>query len=163
MTHSTKLPILFAFAALLTWITMAGYVMAGQVKNVKGQTLYVPVYTYIHHGDREGKIKLTATLSIRNISPDASLTVPAVDYFGSDGKKIRSYLKEPVMLAPLATTRYIVKESDLEGGLGTSFIVTWQSDTPIPPPVVQAVMIGAESTQGISFVTNGRAITEVVK
>ena len=161
MKYSKKLPILFAFAALFFSLTFTGSVSAGQTKAVKGQTLYVPVYTYIYYGDREGKIKLTATLSIRNISPDAPLKITTIDYVGSDGKKIRSYVKEPITLAPLTATRYLVKESDLEGGLGTSFIVTWQSGNPIPPPVVQAVMIGAESTQGISFVTNGRVITEI--
>lgn len=160
MIRRNKLLIILAFAATLTWMTVTGSASAEQARFVKGQTLYVPVYTYIHYGDREGKLKLTVTLSIRNISPDAPLTLSTLEYMDRDGKKIRSYLKDPITVGPFASVRYAIKESDLEGGLGTSFIVTWQSDTPIPGPVVQAVMIGAESTQGISFVTNGRIITE---
>jgi hypothetical protein len=163
MIRRNILPLVLVFAAVFTWMTFSGPASADQAQTAKGQTLYVPAYTYINYGDRQGKIKLNVTLSIRNISLDTPITVSTVDYIGGDGKKIRSYLKQPIALQPLASGQYAIKESDLEGGLGTGFLVTWQSDSPVPPPVVQAVMIGAESTQGISFVTHGRVIVEQKK
>ncbi|MGD8963712.1 MAG: DUF3124 domain-containing protein, partial [Desulfobacterales bacterium] len=63
-------------------------------------------------------------------------------------------------LKAMATTRYILTEGDTTGGSGANFLVKWQSKTKINPPLIEAVMIGTRSGQGISFVSRGQVISE---
>ena len=133
---------------------------AGQIRLSRGQTVYVPIYSHIYGGDRERPFYLTAICSIRNTDPDRSITIEAVDYYDSDGKLIQNYLKAPVVLKPLASSRYVVKESDTGGGSGANFLVRWKSNNPVNPAIVEGVMIGTKMQQGISFVSRGQVIAE---
>jgi len=126
----------------------------------RGQLIYVPVYSHIYSGDRELPFLLTAILSIRNTDPQHSITVIAADYYDSEGKLIRKYLEKPINLNALASARYIVRESDKSGGSGANFLVRWRADTDVNHPIVEAVMIGTKSKQGISFVSPGTVIRE---
>ena len=58
----------------------------------------------------------------------------------------------------LASIRYVVAERDVEGGSGANFLVRWEAAQPINAPVVESVMIGAQSGQGISFTSQAREI-----
>jgi len=125
----------------------------------KGQTVYVPVYSHIYSGDREMPFYLTATLSIRNTDPRHPIALTAVDYYDSAGSLIRAYLERPTQINPLASTRYVVKESDKGGGSGAKFIVKWESDQEVNVPIIESVMIGAQTQQGISFTSRGQVMT----
>jgi hypothetical protein len=127
---------------------------------VHGQTLYVPVYSEIPYGDRDRTLELAATLSIRNMDRKVAMTIQQVDYYDAQGKQVRSYVQEPRVLPPLATAEFIIKASDRIGGISASFLVVWESRMPCVPPVVEAVMIGTVSTQGISFLSQGRVVEE---
>ena len=124
----------------------------------KGQTLYVPAYSHIYIGHKATPYKLTVTLSIRNIDPDLPFTLFAVDYHGTEGSLIKHYLDKPITIAPMATARYVVPSPDKTGGSGANFIVKWNSTTPLNPPIVEAIMIGTQSQQGISFTSRGQEI-----
>ncbi|MFH1153249.1 MAG: DUF3124 domain-containing protein [Pseudomonadota bacterium] len=123
-----------------------------------GQTLYVPAYSHIYAGSRETPFLLTVTLSIRNIDPENPITVAAVDYYETQGKFLRKYLDKPVVLKPLESIQYIVPEKDRAGGSGANFMVVWNSGRPVNPPIVETVMIGTQSQQGISFTSRGQMI-----
>jgi hypothetical protein len=123
-----------------------------------GQTLYVPVYSHVYYGDKGRRINLTVTLSIRNTDPGETMTVTSVKYFDTEGKLLREYLESPLNIKPLSATRFLVDESDIEGGSGASFIVRWVNSKDMNEPIVQGVMIGAMANQGISFLTEGRAM-----
>jgi hypothetical protein len=129
-------------------------------KRVRSQLLYVPSYSHIYLQDLERTINLTATLSIRNTSPDYSITVTRADYYDNDGNHVESYLSDERTLGPLASTAYVVELGDLRGGVGANFLVGWQSEEAVPPPVVEAVMITGASSQGISFLTSARVLYE---
>jgi hypothetical protein len=126
----------------------------------KGQTVYIPVYSHIYSGDRERRFYLTATLSIRNIDPSQSILISAVDYYDSDGKIIKHYLTQPLELPPIASTRFVVKESDKAGGSGANFIVTWKASQMVNSPILEAVMVSTQMSQGISFISRGRVIAD---
>ncbi len=133
---------------------------AAQLLKVKGQTLYVPIYSHIYSGDRERPTYLAATVSIRNTDPVHAIQLEVVDYFGSEGKRIRRYLENPITLKPMASTRYVVSESDKAGGSGANFIVRWKSDQPVNPPIAEGIMISTASQLGISFTSRGQVIQE---
>ena len=153
--HAVKIVIL---AALIAVPVSAKIGEAGGLST--GQSVYVPIYSHIYSGDREHPFLLTAIVSIRNIDPQHRITVLAVDYFDSDGNLLRKYLQQPVELAPMASIRYVVGESDKGGGSGAKFIVKWQSSTKVNAPIIEGVMIGTKMQQGISFVSRGQPILE---
>jgi hypothetical protein len=131
-----------------------------QVKLLKGQTIYAPAYSHIYHGDREQPFYLTVTLSIRNTDPDRPITIVSLEYYDTDGKLIKRYLKNEVKLGAMASTRYVVKESDRAGGSGANFIVRWKSDEKVTEPIVESIMISTQTQQGVSFTSRGQAIEE---
>ena len=145
------------FVFTLTFPLPAG----SQTKLLKGQTIYVPAYSHIYHGDKEQPFYLTVTLSIRNTDPDHSITIVSVEYYDKDGKLIKRYNENEIKLGNLASTRYIVKESDKAGGSGANFIVKWKSDAKVTEPIVESIMISTQTQQGVSFTSRGQAIREV--
>jgi len=124
----------------------------------KGQLVYVPVYSHVYYGDYERKILLTGILSLRNTDPTHAITIVKADYYDSDGKLIKSYLPQPITLKPMASTRFVVKESDTKGGSGANFLVQWRAETAVNEPIMEGVMIGAAGQQGISFTSRGKAL-----
>jgi len=151
-------PALAAFLCLaLSW-TPAG--AESSVPLSVGQTVYVPAYSHIYGGNRERPFYLAVTLSIRNTDPNHPLTVRSADYFDSAGNRVKTYLKDPLELGPMASTRIGVKESDKAGGSGANFLVMWESGTKVTPPIIESVMIGTQTQQGISFTSRGRVIRE---
>ena len=124
----------------------------------KGQTIYVPAYSHIYSGDQERPFLLTVTVSIRNIDPKYPLTVTTVDYYETQGKLLKKFLTSSVALKPLESIRYVIPQTDKTGGSGANFIVEWKSDNLVNPPIVETVMIGTQSQQGVSFTSRGQPI-----
>jgi len=123
-----------------------------------GQTIYVPAYSHIYIGNNEQQFLLTITLSIRNIDPKHSIKITLVDYYETQGQLLNKYIAKPVILKPLESLRYVIPEKDKTGGSGANFIVEWSADTLVNPPVVESIMIGASSQQGVSFTSRGRVV-----
>ena len=126
----------------------------------KGQILYVPVYSNIYSGPKKIPFNLATILSIRNTDMSNSIKIIAADYYDTKGKLIRKYYPQPITLAPLESTDIFIPEEDTAGGSGANFIVKWNSKKEVNVPIVESVMIGMKSGQGISFVTPGQEIKE---
>jgi len=136
---------------------------AGSAENIQlsaGQTVYVPIYSHIYSGVKARPFDLAATLSVRNTNLKSSIIIVSVKYYDSAGKLIKDYLDRPIELNALASTRYIIKEDDKAGGSGANFIVIWQSEIRVNPPIIESVMIGTHSGQGISFVSRGQVLKD---
>jgi hypothetical protein len=73
---------------------------------------------------------------------------------------MQNYLDSGEQIKPLASTSFVIEERDLRGGVGANFIVDWQSEAPIIPPVIEAVNISTTQQQGISFLSVGRVLQE---
>ena len=123
-----------------------------------GQTVYVPAYSHIYSGNREIPFLLTVTLSIRNVDLNNQITINAIDYYETQGRLLEKYIDNPVILKPLESLRFVIPEKDESGGSGANFIVEWQSDIPVNPPIIESIMIGTKQQQGISFLSRGRPI-----
>jgi Protein of unknown function (DUF3124) len=147
-------------AALLLFLSGFLGETPAEVNSVRGQTLYVPVYSEIPYGDRDQTLALTVTLSIRNIDRKVAVMARKVDYYNAKGELVRSYAQEPRVLPPLAAVEFVIKASDRSGGISAGFIVEWESEHLCVPPAVEAVMISTASTQGISFSSQARVVEE---
>lgn len=121
-----------------------------------GQSVYVPVYSHIFSQDGGREVDLAVTLSVRNTDPARSITVAPIRYYDSAGRLVRTY--EGGLLGPLASRAYVVDEGDRTGGVGANFVVQWEAEGAVSPPVVEGVMISTASSQGISFVSRGRVV-----
>jgi hypothetical protein len=124
----------------------------------KEQTIYVPAYSHIYSGDRESPFLLTVTISIRNIDMKQSIKITNVDYYETQGNLLKKMMELPVTLKPLESIRYVIPEKDKAGGSGANFIVKWESDKLVNPPIVESIMIGTQNQQGVSFTSRGQAI-----
>lgn len=123
-----------------------------------GQTIYVPVYSSVVYGNRGRTLNITTMLSVRNTDQRVPITLMEVRYVDEHGKTVRSYLDGPRQLPPLGSAQFVVEESDTLGGSGPAFIVVWRAASPVSQPLAQGVMIGTVSSQGISFITEGKVI-----
>jgi len=150
--------ILGAVILLAGWATTAG--ASSDIVLSAGQTVYVPIYSHIYSGLKGRPFNLAATLSIRNTDPRHSLTLVSIKFYDSDGKLVKEYLDKPGELKAMASTRYILTEADTGGGSGANFLVKWKSKTNVNQPIIEGVMIGTRSGQGISFVSRGNVIKD---
>ena len=131
-----------------------------QVRLSAGQTVYVPVYANVFSGPKALPFHLAAMLSIRNTDPFHPLKVTTIEYYDNDGRLVKKYLDKPLNLGPLASSHTYIKEGDDGGGFGANFIVRWDAAKEINAPIIESVMIGAKSGQGISFISQGQVISE---
>lgn len=156
--NTRRIRIFFFFLCLtvLVGITTA----FPQVRRIKGQVVYVPVYSHIYYGDRENYFLLSSTLSIRNTDFNQPMVLGTLEYFNTEGVLLEKMISTPVTIKPLETVRFVIKESDTRGGSGAKFIVRWHSVRPVNEPIIEAVMIGTRNQQGISFTSRGVVITE---
>ena len=146
---------LFTLLLVITWHTAHGEEFPALSQ---GQTLCAPAYSHIYVGNREKPFLLTVTLHVRNVDLKHPITVKSVDYYDSRGNLLKKYLARPLTLKPLESSRHIVPQNEKKGGAGANFIVVWSADKAVNQPIVETVMIGAESQQGISFTSRGQVI-----
>ena len=150
----------FVLALMVTGIITSAGRAAGDIQLSMGQSVYVSIYSHIYSGRKARPFDLAAILSIRNTDIHQPVTIVSVKYYDTDGKLLKEYLDEPLELKALASTRYIIMEGDKTGGSGANFIVKWKSKIRVTAPIIEAVMIGTHSGQGISFVSRGQVIEE---
>jgi hypothetical protein len=139
---------------------VARFPLEADFRAAAGQTIYVPVYSHVYTSNDARPFDLAVTLSVRNTDRGRPIVVTSVRYHDRDGRPVRDYLKVPVRIAPLASMDFFVEERDTTGGFSASFLVEWVAAERVTAPVVEAVMIGTASTQGISFTCPGRVVAE---
>ncbi|MBI9078513.1 MAG: DUF3124 domain-containing protein [Pseudodesulfovibrio sp.] len=150
----------FIFALILIAIASSP-AAAGRDHNISsGQKVYVPVYSHIYQGIKGKPYNLSALLSIRNVDIKNSITVTSVLYYNDHGEMMKSFLEQPVVIPPMGTKEIYIPERDANAGSGANFTVKWEGGTKVSVPIIQAVMIGTASTQGISFVCDGVVIED---
>lgn len=122
-----------------------------------GQRVYVPAYSHVFAGD--GKpLLLAITLSVRNTSDRAPLTLRELHYLDAEGRVVKEHDRGPQVIPPLGSAEFFVPERDTSGGSGASFLLVWEASSPVPAPVVQAVHLSTRGQLGVSMITEGRAL-----
>jgi len=122
-----------------------------------GAAIYVPAYSHILRDERK-PVLLKVTLSVRNVDPERPVTIKSVRYFDTTGHEVRSLLTAPRELGPFETAEFHIPRRDVEGGSGANFLVEWDPTGVRNPPLAQAVMVGFEGQQSVSFQCEGRAV-----
>lgn len=133
------------------------------VSRSTGQTLYLPIYSHIWHGDLDSRGEPARTLmsvsvSIRNTDPARAIRVLSAQYYDTDGRKLRAYVSAPRTIAPLGTIELFIPRGDDSGGSGANFVITWKSDAPASPPIVEGFHANLPAGRSIAFTTTARAI-----
>ena len=130
-----------------------------------GQTLYLPVYSKIWHGDRviEGQYPidrlLSALISIRNTSLKTPIKIISARYYSTEGKLLKEYLPKPVVVNAMGTLELFVERKESEGGSGANFIIQWDAAAPTNPPLVEAVHADIKTgMQALVFITTAHPI-----
>lgn len=129
-----------------------------------GQTLYLPVYSKIWHGDLvfKGKIPLeyflSALVSVRNTSLKTPIRVLSARYYNTEGKLINEFVPKPITVGTMGTYELFIERKESEGGSGANFVIQWESAVPTNPPVVEAVHADISGPRTLSFVTSARPI-----
>lgn len=126
------------------------------------EKVYVPTYSEIYASAEDQYFPLLTSLSVRNTSLTQPLYVKTVDYYDTEGKRLKAYLAQPIVLQPLQSVEFPATQKD-QGGAGANFIVDWGSSRSDAKPVIQAVMIGTAYQQGISFLTEGRTLESTAR
>jgi hypothetical protein len=129
-------------------------------KKVHGQVLYLPVYSNIPNPEMGEKYDMSAFLAIHNTDFNNVIKITKVLFFDNDGKLISSFLKNDTILNPLGAVNYYIPTSD-QSGTGANFIVEWITDSLVTEPLIESVMVGFTSGQGVSFISQGRIIREL--
>lgn len=124
----------------------------------QSELVYIPIYSDIYYVDAKHTFSLTATLSIRNTSFKDSIYVFSIDYYNSQGEKVRRYNESTLLIKPMESVEFVVEDKDDTGGVGANFVVDWGGNLNVQKPYFQGIMIGTMGQQGISFTTEGIVI-----
>jgi hypothetical protein len=128
---------------------------------LKGQVLYLPLYSNIPYHSKNRLHDLSGFVAIHNTDFYHSITISKVLYFNNDGLLVKDFLvNKKDTITPLATKHYFVPESD-KSGTGANFVVEWVSDSLVNEPLIESVMISLTSGQGISFLSKGKVLREM--
>jgi hypothetical protein len=121
------------------------------------ETVYVPVYSHIYY-DHGRPYPLETTLSIRNTDLKDPIFIRSVEYFDTQGKRVKKNVDRLIRLGPLGTLEFLVETRDSSGGSGANFIVEWSSQIQTERPIIETVMVGTVGASGICFSRSGRAL-----
>lgn len=128
-----------------------------------GQTLYLPIYSHVWHGDLDSrgepaKALVSVSVSIRNTDPVRPIRITSAQYYDTDGKRLREYVVAPRTVAPMATFELFIPRGDDTGGSGANFVIVWKSDAPASPPIVEGFHANLPAGRSIAFTTSARPI-----
>lgn len=128
-------------------------------RKIKGQLLYMPIYSNVPYFELGKKFDLSAFVAIHNTDLQYPIRVTQVLFFDNAGKLVANYLPKDSVIQPLGAADFFIPESD-QSGTGANFLVEWVSDSLVNEPLVESVMLGLASGQGVSFSSVGKVIRE---
>jgi len=138
---------------------------AENVELLTGQTLYLPIYSYIWHGDRvidkryPLKAPVSALVSIRNTNLKTQIKLLSVRHYDTNGKFLKQFVATPVTIEPLGTYEIFVEKRDIQGGSGANLIIQWNAATPANVPLVEAIHAEIKGHSTFTFITKAQAIS----
>lgn len=131
----------------------------------KGQTLYLPIYSHMLYGNlgKSGKassVLLSTLVSIRNTDARRPIRILSAKYFDTNGKLLGERVPTPAVVPPLGTLELFVELNDASGGSGANFIVKWDAEQPLNPPLVESLHVNMDGGKAVIFMTQSVPIIE---
>ena len=154
-----------AVAALALFAAWPAAFAEGIEPPTKGQTVYVPIYSEIRHGNVTAKgrpeaILLSVLVSIRNTDPKTAIRVVSAPYYNTDGALIRNSVQAPKTIPLFGTLEIFVEMRENAGGSGANYAIKWDAPTPVSPPTIEALHLRFQAGYSLAFISRGRAISE---
>jgi len=130
-----------------------------------GQTLYLPVYSHIWHGDttargERAKTLMSVAVSIRNTDLSKPIRVLSAQYYDTDGRKLRNYVTTPQVVPPMGTLELFVPRGDDTGGSGANFIIVWKADQATSTPLVEGIHANLPAGRSIAFISTAKVLPD---
>jgi len=119
----------------------------------------MPIYSNIPYQEKQ-HYDLSAFLAIHNTDLTHQIKITKVDYFNTDGHRVKSFIASDRKINPLATVIFTISKQD-QSGTGANFLVEWMADLPVNEPLVESVMKDLSGNLGLSFLSTGRVIREI--
>ena len=78
-----------------------------------GNTIYVPIYSHVYHGNvdwtKKSEVKQMAVMvSVRNTDMKNAIQITSIKYYDSEGKLVRDESAKGKVLAPMASMELFV-------------------------------------------------------
>ena len=151
--------------ALVCFILQTTSVDAQERAPSKGQTLYLPIYSHMFYGNvgKSGKpshLLLSSLVSIRNTDTKRPLRLQYARYYDTHGKLLGDRLGAPVLIPPLGTHEIFVELNDASGGSGANFLLKWDAEQNLSPPLVEALHVNMDGGKAVIFTTQATPISE---
>lgn len=132
-----------------------------EVSRIRGQLMYLPVYSNIPYNTDESGFDMKAYVAIHNTDLTKNIHITRVLYFNHEGKPVYDFLKgSAVDLGPLATRDFHIPYED-KSGIGANFLIEWTSDSPVTRPLVECVTISLKPNQSLALLSRGEVIREI--
>lgn len=131
----------------------------------RGQTLYLPIYSHMFYGNigKSGKPShalLSALVSIRNTDTKTALRVRSARYYDTYGKLLGERIASTASIPPLGTLELFVELNDASGGSGANFIIKWDAEQLINPPLVESLHANLDGGKAIVFTTQATPLND---
>lgn len=129
-------------------------------KQIKGQLLYLPVYSNVPYQIDTVKFDMSAFVAIHNTDLYNKIMLTKVLYFNQDGRLVDDFLQNRMIsIPPLATKDFYIPYED-QSGTGANFLIEWSADTLVNEPLVESVTICVKPNNSVAILSQGKIMRE---
>lgn len=130
-------------------------------KMIRGQVLYMPIYSNIPHYMDSLMLDMSAFVTIHNTDFKNPIRLQKVQYFNSKGQMVRDFLNNKFqVIKPLETHDFYIPYND-KSGLGANFLIEWKSDSLVTEPLVESITLNTKIHNTIAVLSQGKVIKEL--
>jgi hypothetical protein len=130
------------------------------LKMLRGQLLYLPVYSNVPYQIDTIKFDMSAFVAIHNTDLNNPIFLTKVLYFNQEGKLVSDFLKEGKMqIDALAAKDFYVPYED-QSGTGANFLIEWTSDSLVCEPLIESVTTCLKPNNSVAVLSQGKIIRE---
>lgn len=129
-------------------------------KLVRGQLLYMPVYSNVPYQLDTMLFDMSAFVAIHNVDLQHPILLRNVLYFNQDGKLVDDFLNDQsIKIEPLATKDFYIPYED-KSGTGANFLIEWTADTLVCEPLVESITLSLKPNNTVAVISKGKVIKE---
>jgi hypothetical protein len=129
-------------------------------KQIKGQLLYLPVYSNVPKDIDTLKFDMSAFVAVHNTDLSKNIFLTKVLYFNQDGRLVDDFLsKGKISINPLATKDFYIPYED-QSGTGANFLIEWYADSLVNEPLIECVTLCVKTNNTVAILSSGKIMRE---